>query len=237
MTTETDTPDFGEHTEAVLAWHAAQTAGLKNKNSELLTTVKTLQPKAKVADEIDLDEYQALRAEKAASLEKKEKDKGNFDAILQKRSEQHALELKAERDKLDKLTGRLTKTTFERQTIEALGAEGGVPKLLLPVIERRTRTALNDEGDVVIEILDEDGIPVADGTIKSLVAALKADPEYGTAFRSTAASGGGASTAATRPTDGVDNPWLPATRNMTKQGQIERDNPALAAKLKAAAGK
>lgn len=238
MTTENDTPDFGEHTEAVLAWVEQREAGLRSKRDELLGTTKALQSKLKTYEGFDPEEYQALKTAAQAAAEKKEKEKGNFEAILSKRQEQFTLELQAREQKYSNLASKLQKTHFERETITALNAQGGVPKLLMPVIERRTKTEIDDEGAVHVHVLDEDGFVVEGKTVADLVADLKADTDYGNAFRSGAASGGGAAGAA-KAQPGVENPWDRAagTWNMSKQGILERTDPVLAAKLKAAAGK
>lgn len=214
---------------------ATQLEKLKAKNSELIGKNKSLAQKYSTFEGIDLEEYQALKQAQAAALEKKEKDKGNFEALLTKTKAEHAAAMEAERKRAAGLAEKFTKAKYTAEVTSAIASENGIPKLLHPIIERRVKSVLDDEGEVVLEIYDEDGQLMEGKTVKDLIAELKADGDYGSAFKSTAASGGGASSGTKVGLSGEDNPYMPGSINYTKQGILENTDMAKALKLKAAA--
>ena len=89
--------------------------------------------------------------------------------------------------------------------------------------------------------LDDAGKPVVGDEYKVLslpdfLKELKADLDYQNQFRASGVTGsGGMGSNATSGTSGV-NPWKAETWNLTHQGKIYRESPALAASLKVAAG-
>jgi hypothetical protein len=67
------------------------------------------------------------------------------------------------------------------------------------------------------------------------VGEFKANTEYARAFEASGSGGSGASPNGLAT--GQDNPWNPATFNLTKQGQIFQSNPAMAKTMAAMYGK
>ena len=69
-------------------------------------------------------------------------------------------------------------------------------------------------------------------SVETFLASMPQSAEYGHLF-------GGGTPGSTQPANnpyGV-NPWLPTSHNLTMQGKIYRENPVLAAKLRAEAGR
>jgi hypothetical protein len=232
MTTENQDIDWTNE-EARNAWLDAQVAGLKAKNSELLGINKGLQSKTK--------EFEDAEAARQTEVEiAKAKAKGDYEAALKKSMEAHEAKYKATEDRLNALQTRLKTTHFQKEVTEILAAEGGIPKLLMPIIQSQTEVDFDDDGNVVTRIKGDDGQVDPALDLKTYIASLKASEDFGAAFRSSAATGSGASQSTKMP-EMQDNPWVgkwgDKTFNMTKQAQIEKSDPALAAKLKAAAGK
>lgn len=211
----------------------AEVAGLKAKRDELLGINKNLQTKTKEFEDAESARQTEVEIAKA-------KAKGDYEAALKKSMEAKDAEVKAAAEKLTALQSRLLTSTFQKETTELLAAEGGLPKLLMPVIQANVVTEFDDDHNVVIRIRGEDGNVDPSLTLKDYIANLKKSEDFGAAFVSRAASGGGASTSA-KVVETGDNPWVgklgDKSFNITKQSQIEKADPSLAAKLKAAAGK
>lgn len=229
MTTEIDWNDEDARSAYVQSLIEAEVAGLKTKNSELLGTNKALQNKTK-----EFEEAEAARQHEAAIA--KDKAKGDYEAALKKIAEAKEAEVKAANDRLAALEGRLKTSQFQKDATEMLAAEGGITKLLMPIIQSAVETDFDENHNVVYRIKGEDGNVDPNLTLKDFIAGLKKSEDFGAAFRSTAAGGTGASTSVkVGDTNNADNPFV--TGNVTKQLELYTRDPALWAKQKAAAGK
>ena len=230
MTTENDNNEIDwTNEEARQAWFDAQVSGLKAKNSELLGINKGLQSKTKEFEDADLARQTEVEIAKA-------KAKGDYDAALKKSMESYENKTKEAQDKLAALQNRLKTTHFQKEVTEILAAEGGISALLMPIITANTDIDIDEEFNVVTRVKGDEAL-----TLKDYIASLKASEDFGAAFRSSTATGGGASSSVKMP-EMADNPWVgrpfvDKSYNPTKQSQIEKSDPALAARLKAAAGK
>lgn len=185
----------------------AAIAGLKGKNSELLGK---------------MDELKALKAEKADRERREAEARGEYDKVLTQERESHAAREKA-------LRSQLEQRLVDAEAMAAITAAGGIGPLLLPHVKARVRV---EERDGVFV-----AVPEGAASISEMVEKMKADPIFGAAFKSTVASGSGAS-AGSPLTGGVVNPYdkKGKTWNMTEQARLEQSNPTLAKALKAQAG-
>jgi len=95
--------------------------------------------------------------------------------------------------RLEQIKELLIDTKLQAAIIE----EGGSPKLLMPVLKNEVRATTNDEGKVVVEIVDADGSPRVTGadlspmSFSDLVREKKQDDELAVAFKANGHSGGG----------------------------------------------
>ena len=95
--------------------------------------------------------------------------------------------------RLEQLKGLL----IDARLSEAIIAEGGSPKLLMPVLKNEVRARTDDNGNVIVEIVDSEGTPRITGadlnpmSFADLVQERKLDTELSVAFSANGHSGGG----------------------------------------------
>jgi hypothetical protein len=160
----------------------AEVVGLKRKVEELHAARKELADRYK---DINVDEYQALKAAggKAAEL----------DARLKVAAEAEA----AAKSKAEQLATRLRRKAVQTEVTRALAAAGANVDLLAPVVERLVDVEeAGDDYHVVVRGADGQ-LRYKDGagnrfTVDDLLAELKTKDAYKPAFNVAAPSGGGA---------------------------------------------
>lgn len=151
-------------------------------------------------------------------------------------------EIKTRDEKIQKLLGDKKDAKVRSTVRKALTEAKGDADLLMPHITSRLQSEVNDEGEVVITVLGEDGKPWLVGTdakpakIGDLLESFKKNTSLAKGFSATGTTGSGA-TGATGALKGIVNPWAKETFNLTKQGEIARANPETAKALKAAVGR
>lgn len=226
-----DWTDEGSRQTALEAYAEQKAAGLKSKKDELLSQNVKLKERAKALEEIELK----YNAEREAAERKKLEAKGEYDKLLAREKDKFAAEVAKKDEQVAKMRAALEAKLVDAEAIAAISAAGGSAKLLLPHVKSMTRVVEADNGALVVEVLDKDGLPI-DGGFTALIESMKTDEDFLGAFRSTTASGGGATNQG-EVVRGVTNPYARETFNMTEQAKLERSNPELAALLKKQAGK
>lgn len=250
-----------EFETAIANYVGAQTAALKTNRDQLLKDVKRLKDGMKIYEGLDPSELAETLAElgiengdviealkKSKSADPKNPDvKAQIEAAV-------AEATKAIQRKLDKTSKDLTEAqtalntankarideTVERELTAQLSQHKGNIPLLLPALRGRVKGEIGEDGKVVLTVLAANGEEMqgaggAVATVSTLVESIKADTNYGVAFE--AEGGGSGAPAGTKRPAGVgSNPWAKESRNLTKQAEISRTNPALAAQLKKQAG-
>lgn len=147
--------------------------------------------------------------------------------------EEHYKKLLAERDdKISKRDQRLVDKEVEAQLTAAISAADGSAKLLTPHMRSRIEAKLDANGDVVIVAKGSAGQTL--DSISDLVTEFKASPDFAAAFKAHAASGGGGKQGA--GAEGANNPFAKASRNVTKQMELIKNQPDIARKMAQAAG-
>jgi hypothetical protein len=180
-------------------------------------------------------------AQQASEAEQKIKDAQAASTDVNAVREALGKEVSSRDEKINKLLSEKKDAKVRSTVKRALTEAKGDADLLMPHITSRIKSELNDAGDVVITVLDEKGGPMLVGSeakpasVKDLLETMKKNTSFAKAFAASGISGSGANGAPN--ITGVTNPWLPQTFNLTKQGQVARENPELASALKAAAGK
>jgi predicted HicB family RNase H-like nuclease len=148
-------------------------------------------------------------------------------------------------DKIADQDKRIAALTAARQSEKvntlistALAEANGDAKLLTPHIQTRLKAEMVGD-DVTITVLAADGKPMLVGdkaaTVKDLLSELKADASFARGFGAVNSKGSDAhqSTSTFR---GLVNPWHKDSSNLTERGRIAKEDPALAAAMRAAAG-
>jgi len=171
-----------------------------------------------------------------------DKDKNKFDELLEKRTGEmktaHEKQIEAAQAEQTKLRGQLKDLKINHAVLEA-GTELGLRQGAGPDLVSRSRSVfdLDDEGNIVARdgegelIYNAGGEPlgIRDWVEKTAKEAKHLfDPNQG---GGSGGSGGGGKAM------GGNNPWKKETWNMTAQGRMLRDNPEMAKRMAAQAGK
>ena len=188
---------------------------MQSKMDELLGETK----KAKDAKREAEKEQQRIADEKA------HKD-GDFEQLL-KSSEETRQSLQDDYDKLN-LSIAKDKVKIAASTIANKLAEGENVGLLSDFIQRRLKHTA--EG---VKVTDKDG-QLTVSSLDDLAKEFSGDARYAALLKGNKSAGGGASGGQNKSGGGTINPWAKSTRNLTEQGRIAKEDPELAAKLKAA---
>lgn len=203
-------------------------------------TPEAVQAKLQEADEKHATEVADLRK----LIDENGDASSKFEKLKQDMEKNHA-KLIADKDaELEEMQDALEKHLIEAAAISAINEEKGRVKPLLPTITSKLKLQ-KENGDYVVRVVDSDGDPRGDGKggyldIKGLVAELKEDQDYAPLFEASGITGSGSTgrqagggTGGVPP--GMKNPWAQATRNITEQMRLQKENPKLAEKLRAAA--
>jgi hypothetical protein len=208
----------------------------RNSNLTLQNQVRELNQK-----------FEGIDADKARGLLQKQQEledanlvkSGDVEKLIEKRLSGIQGQLGAERDRASKLEAKLADIQINQAALAA-ATKRGLRATAVPDLLNRARGAFKIVEGTAVAVdgeqirLGKDGItPV---TFDEWIDQLAVDASH--LFESN--TGGGASSNASGGaalTHGTKNPWKQETWNFTEQSRIARDNPALAAQLKRAAGK
>lgn len=238
MTDETNTnaPEIDVNDERVQKLIDKEVEGLKNKNQELILANKRLKEAATTTDNVDVEEYEQLKREKAEREEAEAKKRGEFEKLMAQKTEKHEAEVKRLKDELSASRQRIERMTIMNEVTASIAAEKANARLLTPQILDRVRY---DESTGEVVVLGKDGEPMLGekgeaATLKDLHEEFKRDADLQSCYPATAIPGTGS-----RPNvgkGGVRNPFTKEHYNLTEQMKLQRENPALAAQMEAAAG-
>lgn len=124
--------------------------------------------------------------------------KGEWDKLRAQMNDQHAKDLAKKDESLTVMQKLIQSKVVDAEAVSSIAAEGGVPDLLLPHVQRFVKT---DESFNPI-VVDASGTPRVDGkgnpmTIRDLVKEMRASEVFGRAFNGSGQSGSG-----TQPANG-----------------------------------
>lgn len=176
----------------------AQIAGLKQKNEQLLGTIKTLKPRADVLGERTAEEVAADLEYARTQREADAKKKGEYELLTKQMSDQHATEKKKLEERLMSVqTGRLNDHKKRVLAEEISTAKGKVKKLLDP-IGKYVKVVELEDGSLSEQVVDDKGnVRIVDGqgtpmTVTQLIAQFSEDPDYMVDFEPSGTTGSGA---------------------------------------------
>jgi hypothetical protein len=217
--------DFILQVEATGGFALEDVAGLKSTLGKLKDRVAKSDDALKGYTALDKSssELQGLLSELATLQESQGSES---DAVAAVRLEMDNLKRSA-KSELEKAIAPITELSNTRldqlksllidaKLREAIIAEGGSPKLLMPVLKNEVRARTDDSGNVIVEIIDAEGTPRVTGAdlnpmgFDDLVRERKQDDELAVAFSANGHSGGG--TKADTTTNGSTN-----TRQLTPE--------------------
>jgi hypothetical protein len=208
---------------------------LRQNNIRLANELRTFQERF---DGIDPDEVRSMLEEKQKREEDKIKDKEKFEAALKTRLGPVQTQLEKERTRSKALEAQLSDLLIMQSAANAGRQKKIRPEAVEDLTERVKKVFRIQEGKVVATDAAGNAIMNASGEPLSVVEfvddlATKA-PHLFEASSGTGARGSGM-TGNVTGFDGT-NPFKKESWNMTRQGEIYKKNPALAARLKAEAG-
>ena len=165
----------------------------------------------------DLDPAKAREAlkkvEEMATWTPEQKVKEQVEAVKASIIEAHGKEKTKLDEKLKKLTASLEDAMIVSVASQALAEQKGSVRLLMPHIRQQTR--LRDaDGKFIVEVMGSDGNPRLTGSdghamsINELVAEMKTQNDFASAFEGTGATGSGATQTNTNRTNKLTNEEL-----------------------------
>lgn len=181
-------------------------ASLKSALGRLKEDSRTAQSSLKEYKALNLSAKELTDAlSELENLRNAQGDEGERIAALRLENENFKKSAKAEMEKaiapieslansrLEQIKELLIDAKLQASIVE----QGGSPKLLMPVLKNEVRAITNDDGKVVVEIIDGDGSPRVSGadlapmSFADLVKEKKTDKELAVAFKASGASGAG----------------------------------------------
>lgn len=174
-------------------------AGLLAKRDELLSK--------QVALKSELDKFKSLGIEpdqlptildEYKQLKNKPADKQTepvVDPKLVAQLEHFKTELSTRDQKLNTLQTKLVTSALDATVMGEIVKADGIPVLLKPLITSRIKTELDENAQVKITVLNEDGSPMfkngKEASVEDLINQLKANEEFSGAFKVKQVSGSG----------------------------------------------
>jgi len=165
----------------------------------------------------DLDPDKASEAiakvEEMATWTPEQKVKEQIEAVKASIIEAHGKEKSGLEEKLSKLTKSLEEAKIVSVATQAVAEQKGSVRLLMPHVRQQTRLREVD-GTFVVEVLGADNNPRLTGsdghpmTITELVAEMKTQNDFASAFEGTGATGSGATQSGTTRTGKITNEEL-----------------------------
>ena len=230
----------------------AYVKGLRTESAKYRTKAREAEEKLARFDGIDPAEHLKLLELKKQQETQKLEEEGQWEKLKAQLVESHTKEqekFEAERvafnNQIKGLEAELSNTILGHEIAVAAGTAQAInPKLVEITLKSMNMATVEqgEDGTRVIKVLNDDGetarIDPQTGdpmTVLQLLEDMKQSKEYAHLFAG-GKPGAGSNTNFFR--DGqIENPWKTETRNLTKQAEILKADPALAKRLRAEAGK
>ena len=225
----------------------AYVKGLREENAKWRKRVREIEERLEKLDGVDPDEYQQLKEAQVQAERDKLAKNGEFDKIKDQLMQGHAKELGKKDEEIIGLKSKVSTLEIELHntildnaiTIEAAAAKCLNPALLALQIKNEAKIEITDDGRRVIKLLDDSGTTKFNSkgdnmSVKDRIAEMKQDEAFAMLFEG-GIQGAGSGTGNARA-GRLQNPWKKESFNLTKQGQIIRENPDLAKRFAAEVG-
>lgn len=210
--------------------------GLRGKRDELLKAQRELRDQLKAFEGLDAEAARTALAKLEELEDGKLKDKGEFDKLRERIEKKHADDLAKVQAEIARRDGFIERLLIENAITAAI-EEAKV----LPQYREAVKALMYQRGPKVVADGDDYRAyfetDMGEAAVGAYVEAWARSDEAAAFLPPSGKSGGGAS-----PTGGgglpggaKNNPWRKDSFNITEQGRITRENPELAAQLKAAA--
>jgi hypothetical protein len=236
---EDASPEFKSFIEANAQTVAKMIEGAKSplvqKRDELINEQRALQKKIEAYGGFDqIDTIYQKTSEAETARKKAEAEAIEKSGDVEKLKAHYAEQLSARDKELSDMRASALNEKVSAKINAAIREAKGVPELLEPHVRSRIQSALVD-GQLKITVLNESGGPMlkSDGkeaTVKDLISELRTNAIYQRAFEAPAANGTGGKESSGAS---VANPWNPATKNVTEQMKLYRQDKAAAQRMAA----
>lgn len=204
------------------------TAGLKQKNKELLAELKTTQESMAKYTGVDIDALKAANDELAQLKQKKLEDEGEYKKLYSEQQAQHKSLLADKENAISELKKSLAQTKKESAVnlglaglplVEGEGISEAAAALLIP------KVAINDENEALI----------GDKPVHEYIRTDWAASAVGKTFLRSGNTGGGGNGAGGNKLDAASKFFDPKSGdfNLTEQGKLARTDPERYKELKA----
>lgn len=222
---------------------AEETEGLKAKNHQLLGEVKKFKQKASaIPDDFDAKVWSDLKKAKLEADEEAAKAAGKWDEYKAELVQTHEKEVTGLRDQNAQLHTQLENVLVNNAIMSAISHAKGNSDLLMPHVRNHVQL-FDEDGEKVARVIDKSGNPRITGakgdfmSIEQLLEEFKESTTFAPCFEGSRATGSGAAGGGNGSGGAKANPFAKETLNLTEQARLNRDDPAAAARLKAAAGR
>jgi len=210
----------------------AATTKMAAKNEELMGELKKARKRVEAFKDFDPDDVQkALLKAKEQQTKAQEAlaSRGEYEKALKQAQAQHAEELGKARKDLEAAQKEVKAMLVNTEINQAMAAAG---------IAEPFRKAVAAMHSSNVSVIEDEGAKKAVVGDKSVTDFLKewAGTDEGKNFVAASGDAGGGANGGKGAGSGQVNPWAPDTRNLTLQGQLERDNPLVASQMKREAG-
>lgn len=225
--------------EADVAGLQQEKTALLGKRDELLGKLAKFKKFEAHAD-VDIDELLRIKElHESTDSDQKSKYEAAYHADkerLEKRLEARIAAIEAER-KQEAADREAEKAQLQLERIKTLAIsefakpDHGVfnPEQLYRLVGDRVR--LNEEGKPFV------GDEYKELSLSDFLTELRTDPDFQNQFKASGVTGSGSTPNSSGPSTSAVNPWKTESFNLTLQGKLMRENPALAKSLMTAAGK
>ncbi|USN14470.1 hypothetical protein DONNERLITTCHEN_00700 [Janthinobacterium phage vB_JliS-Donnerlittchen] len=144
--------------------------------------------------------------------------KVNWDKMKKDLERGFQTQLQGKDGELQTMSKTLQKYLVTTAAVQAIAGQKGVPELLLPHIQAKTKV-IKEGDEYVVRVVDETGDPRGNAsggfmTVEDLVKEMKASPTFGRAFESEAPAGSGVKPGATQQKPGQQRRELSPTEKI-----------------------
>lgn len=187
--------------EEVEARIAAEVAGLKANQAELLRESRAAKARLKDYEGIDPEVARTALQEREEAARRKEEEKGNWKALETQLVEKYEGIVKLERSEKDEIRTAMEQYLIDSAATAELAAHSDSPRVLLPHVKNVMRVVKDDSGKYHARVINPEtgNVRIGKGegstpmTLAELVEEMKADKEFAPLFRGSGSTGGGAS--------------------------------------------
>ena len=148
-----------------------------------------------IEDEAEATNPETLKAAVERLISESKDGKVNWEKMKKSLEQGFQQQLQAKDGELQTMGKTLQKYLVTTAAVQAIASNKGVPELLLPHIQAKTKV-IKEGDEYVVRVVDEAGDPRGNAsggfmTVEDLVKEMKASPTFGRAFESEAPNGTG----------------------------------------------